>query len=180
MPLTAIPTYEFDRPIEGFAATRGKLKSAMNGMTGVMPCGRALTFTTDQSMNSVFPTMRVVNSATDVVAGFSVHMRVGMIHYDPINGVNSELTTINPTTMEVGYPIKASVAYTDGEEPIYVVCETAAKPGDPVHVRAVPGAGGTVLGRIRNAAVAGETIPATGWQFRETCTAGQTVRIYKP
>lgn len=55
---------------------------------------------------------------------------------------------------------------------IWVFTEQAVTPADPVHVRYATGAGGTVLGRFRKAAVASETFQLYGANWITSASAG--------
>ena len=56
---------------------------------------------------------------------------------------------------------------------VYLTCEEDVVPGDRLHVRAVAGAGGSVLGKFRKTAVTGETInTSANVLVLETATAG--------
>lgn len=55
---------------------------------------------------------------------------------------------------------------------IVLTCETGGVRGQQVFVRYAAGAGGTVLGAIRNAAVADEAVAVPGVRFRETTSSG--------
>lgn len=57
--------------------------------------------------------------------------------------------------------------------------ETSVVPGDRAFIRYAAGAGGSQLGAFRNAAVAGETIDATGCvEFLEAASAGGVVTVW--
>lgn len=172
-------TYQFDRPVEGFtSSSTNRLRTGYNLQGSVLKTGRALTYAADQSISSVFASVRTINATTDVVIGFSVANRVGMPYIDPLQP-NSELNTVDASTGLGGYGPRDSVAYSEDQD-VYVVSETAAVAGNAVHARAVATVTFPEVGRIRSAAVAGETTPATGWIYRESCSAGQSVRIGKP
>lgn len=170
MPITTPALESFPRHEPGWGKA-GELFTGHNADNAILVGGAAIKLAADQTGADVFPRVQAVNASTDVVEGFVIRPKV-QHRYVSLESTNSIHNTFDIATQRWGYARETAVAYTKGTE-IYVTADQAIAAGADVHVVAATPT------RIRGAATAGVTTPATGWKTRQNAVAGQTVRIIK-
>lgn len=152
----------------------GAVQTVLNGVAanGILPFGRVIH--RNAQGKAVLPSAAA--AAATPILGISLLVEKYGVSIPSLIGTQG---TIESSPMQFGFPANAMVEYLQMGD-VWMITEEAiavADIGAPVFYRYATGAGGTVMGRVRKAAVASEAEALPNAKFMSTAAAGGLVIV---